>query len=92
MIDPKTPYTEMTNEIAGAILQMLNTLHLLNGLPNIPFSENVKLAVERFDRAELREQLVNRLYHLEYEMGRPRLTELNVVREAAEEARERGID
>lgn len=55
---------EKIDEIATAILQMLNTLHLLNALKDedVPFAQNVHDAVERFDKPELRSMLVSLLY------------------------------
>jgi hypothetical protein len=61
------------DDIAGAILYMLNVLHLLNGMDgydpgdgrpvmHVPFADNVTEAVERFDRPELRSELVRLLY------------------------------
>lgn len=61
------------DDIVGAILEMLNTLHLLSGLDgydpgdgrpvvHVPFADNVTRAVERFDKPELRSELVRLLY------------------------------
>lgn len=66
--NPPTP-----DEIAGAIMGMLNTLHLLNGLDgydpgngrpiaHVPFADNIAKAVERFDKPALRQELVRLLY------------------------------
>lgn len=59
------------DDIAGAIMEMLNTLHVLNGVDDVPFSENVARAVERFDRPELRTELVRRLYREDAEPFAP---------------------
>lgn len=61
------------DEIAGAVLLMLNTLHMLNGLDDyvpswggepvrVPFPENIAEAVEHFDKPALRGELVRLLY------------------------------
>lgn len=51
------------NVIASAIMGMLNTLHLLNGLDGVPFAENVAGAVRDFDRPDLRTALAHRLFN-----------------------------
>ena len=53
------------DQISSAILEMLNTLLLLEDLPDIPFPENVKRAIRGFDTPKLRSSLVSRLYHPE---------------------------
>ncbi|GEM_PF-5220335 len=54
-----------TDVITNAILQMFNTLVLLDGDPETPFPENVKKAVEDFDKPVLRTSFSRRLYHPE---------------------------
>ncbi len=59
------PANEPTlDEISIAILEMLNTLLLVDG-PETPFHKTVKQAIQKFDKPELRAALVNRLYHPE---------------------------
>lgn len=61
-----TPKNEPTpDQIALTILQMLNTLHLLDCFPDIPFFDNVQRAIKEFDTPEIRSSLVDRLYHPE---------------------------
>lgn len=83
MSDEVTP-----DEICGAVLQMLHTLQMIDGLEKIvnerggfkmpngspvsvdlegrvvrfPFQSNVRQALEAFDRPEIRQALVERLY------------------------------
>lgn len=53
------------DQITMAILEMINTLILIDGLSDTPFPENVSGAVKRFDRPDIRTSLSRRLYHPE---------------------------
>ena len=58
--------TEPTSDqIAVAILQMLDTLKLVDDMPGLPFPENVKRAIADFDKPKLRTSLSRRLYRPE---------------------------
>lgn len=63
---PKPTASEPTaDEIATAILEMFNTLVLIDGLPETPFTENVRGAIAKFDKPKLRTSLSRRLFHPE---------------------------
>ena len=51
------------DQIATAIHLMISTLKLIQNMPNLPFANNVREAIEKFDKPELRSSLVERLYH-----------------------------
>jgi len=71
MDKPSTDTEPTPDQIATAILLMINTLKLIQDMSGLPFAKNVNRAIEEFDKPELRTSLVNRLYHPENYIPQP---------------------
>ena len=71
MTNPQNDTEPTPDQIASAIHRMIATLKLINGMPSLPFPENIKQAIAEFDKPELRTSMVNRLYHPEKYVPKP---------------------
>jgi hypothetical protein len=69
MEKPAASQEPTPDEICGAILKMMSTLHILDAISRkgakVPFAKNIREALDGFDKPDIRNELVERLYHPE---------------------------